>query len=142
MKLWLDSPGPLKPDAPLLLDSKGRRLSRGGLSDLMVSIGKAAGITRFQVRAHTLRHTKNIIRRMAGLDPTMRSASLTHSSPGSITSYEHLLPQELARARARERQGLDAYIATVGDYEESLWRRPLTSESKALEKHNVVDGNT
>ena len=62
LKDWLLSRNMPDPPEPLLLDSNGKRLSRGGLAFMTISIAKQAGIKRWKVRPHTLRHTLNVIR--------------------------------------------------------------------------------
>jgi integrase len=120
LKLWLESRPKIKPGDPLLLDGRGQRLDRGGLSYICRSIGKAAGITRFVTTPHTVRHTLNLVRRIAKIDPTTRSALLTHTSPVSIASYEHLLPQELVDARREQDLGLVKYLASADDTSREL----------------------
>ncbi len=114
VKDWLIERNVPEPAEPLLLDGAGRRLDRGALAYITMSIAKDAGIRRFKVRPHTLRHTINNIRRQSGLDPLVRSALLTHTSPSSIVSYEHLMPEELVEARAQQRRGLAAYLEAAG----------------------------
>jgi integrase len=127
LKLWFEEREEalgrkLSLDEPLLLTAKGDRLTRGGLSDYMISIGRAARIKRFEVTSHVFRHTKNVIRRLAGLDSLQRSALLGHTNPGSLTAYEKLMPQELVGARQRETEGLAAYLADTdeGDYDDGI----------------------
>lgn len=62
LKLWLESRGKVKSGDPLLLDGRGHRLDRGGLSYICRYLGKAAGITRFVVTPHVVRHTMNLVR--------------------------------------------------------------------------------
>jgi len=100
-----------------LRNDNGRRLSRGELSYITQKIAREAGITRLKrVTPHVIRHTLNVIRRQSGIDSLTRSALLTHTSPSSIVSYEHLDPAELVAARATQRLGLAAYLksATTG----------------------------
>jgi len=77
------------------------------------SIGREAGIKRFPVTPHVLRHTRNVIRRQSGIDSLTRSALLTHTSPSSIVSYEHLDPAELVNARAIQRRVLAASLTNA-----------------------------
>jgi len=96
-----------------LLDGRGQRLDRGGLRYVCRSIGKAAGITRFVVTPHVVRYTMNVVQGIREIDSTTRSALLTHTSPVSIASYEHLLPQELVEARREQDLGLMEYLASA-----------------------------
>ena len=70
-----------------------------------------------------LRHTLNVIRRQSGIDSLTRSALLTHTSPNSIVSYEHLDPAELVTARATQRRGLAAYLESATTRERQLPER-------------------
>lgn len=103
-------------DAPLLVSRDDRRWTRTGLSALMARIGKEAGISRFRVSAHKLRHTANVVARLARhddgtrLDRWTRSQLLGHTNPTSLDRYEHLLPQELFEAREAQRRGLARYL--------------------------------
>jgi integrase len=103
-------------DQPLLVNSEGRAWIRTSLSSLMVRIGRQAGVTRFRVSAHKLRHTANVVSRMARLadgsklDRWTRSQLLSHRNPASLDRYEHLLPDELFEAREAQRRGLTRYL--------------------------------
>jgi integrase len=113
-RLACNMPDPVE---PILLNANGRRLDRGELSYITQKLGWDAGITRLKrVTPHTIRHTLNVVRRQSGIDSLTRSALLTHTSPSSIVSYEHLDPSELVAARAMQRRGLAAYLksATTG----------------------------
>lgn len=110
-RLACNVPDPIE---PILLNASGRRLDRGELSYMTQRIGRDAGITRLKrITPHVLRHTLNVIRRQQGIDALTRSALLTHTSPSSIVSYEHLDPAELVAARAQQRLGLAAYLRSV-----------------------------
>ena len=109
-RLACNMPDPVE---PILLNGNGQRLDRGELSYITQKIGRDAGIKRFRVTPHVLRHTLNVVRRQSGIDSLTRSALLTHTSPASIVSYEHLDPAELVAARAIQRRGLAAYLASA-----------------------------
>ena len=115
-RLACDMPDPVE---PILLNSAKQRMDRGELSYIMRKIARDAGLKRFPVTPHVIRHTLNVIRRQSGIDSLTRSALLTHTSPSSIVSYEHLDPAELVTARAVQRRGLAAYLkgATSGGNE-------------------------
>lgn len=104
-------------DEPLLLSREGLRWHRTGLSALMARIGNEAGVTRFRVSAHKLRHTANVVAKFARredgtvLDRWTRSQLLSHSNPASLDRYEHLLPDELFEAREAARRALERYVA-------------------------------
>jgi integrase len=103
-------------DEPLVMARDGRAWKRTGLSGLMARIGQEAGITRFRVSAHKLRHTASVVTRLARLpdgsklDPWTRSQLLSHVNPTSLNRYEHLLPDELFEAREAHRAGLARYL--------------------------------
>jgi hypothetical protein len=59
------------------------------------------------VRAHTLRHTYNVVARSeAGLDEVQRAGLLNQTDTASVRRYDHLLPDETHDARERVRAGL------------------------------------
>lgn len=71
-------------------------------------------ITRFRVSPHKLRHTANVVARLAGIEPHTRSRLLNHNSPQSLQRYEHLLPDELHEARAVQQSALGRYLGKNG----------------------------
>jgi hypothetical protein len=58
---------------PLVVNGSGWRWTRTHLTETMARLGKAAGINRPSVSAHKLRHTANVLARVAGIDPLTRS---------------------------------------------------------------------
>lgn len=100
-------PGPVE---PLLVDRRGSRWTRSGLTQLMQRIGLAAGIDRIVTSAHRLRHTANVLARYAGIDPFSRSRLMGHASTRTLARYDHLVPGELAEARQRQRAALESYV--------------------------------
>jgi integrase len=107
---YLLARGMPKPQEPLLLNKNGARWTRTALTNLVARIARQAGVTRFNVSAHKLRHTANVIARRAGVDQYTRSALLNHNDTRTVAQYDHLLPDELIEARAKQRVGLDRYI--------------------------------
>lgn len=95
---------------PLLLNANGKRWTRRGLAGLVERIGLAAGITRFRMSPHKFRHMANILAKIGGIDPQVRSRLLGHSSPASLQRYEHLVPGELHVARDAQRAALARYL--------------------------------
>ena len=86
----LQQRGPSKTDAPLLLDRRGQRWSRTQLTQAMIRIGQRAGLTRVTSSPHRLRHTANVVARMAGvdaLDPGQHAQSPVDADPGAIRSF-------------------------------------------------------
>lgn len=113
VKDYLLERGMPKAEAPLLANSRGERWTRTGLTQLVTRIARQAGITRFRVSAHKLRHTANVVARRAGLDVLTRSALLNHSDTRTLSQYDHLLPDELVEARVRQAEGLAAYLGAA-----------------------------
>ncbi len=111
---WLLERGMPGPNEPLLLNARGRRWNRTHLAYLILSIGQRAKITRFPVTPHVIRHTVEMIRRMAGIDPTVRSKLMGHSNLGSLISYQHLLPRELGEARRAQVKSMQQYLDEAG----------------------------
>ena len=100
----------LLPEEPLFIDQHGLRYTRTGMAAMLARIGAAAGIRRFAVTPHVLRHTLELIRRRAKIDPSVRSRLLTHTSYGSLVSYQHVLPEELTQARAAQTAEVQRYL--------------------------------
>ncbi len=116
---WLIHRGMPAPEDPLFMQARGReRLTPSSLCHLTLRIARQAGITRLKVTPHVVRHTLELVRRQAGIDPSIRSRLLTHSSYASLGFYQHVQPQELAAARAQQEQGLRRYLGPdyVPDY--------------------------
>jgi integrase len=86
--------------------------TRTSLGQLIARIGSRAGIKRVPMRPHILRHTLNIIRRRAKIDPVTRSRLLTHTNLNSLHHYEHALDGELAAAREQQREGLREFLVS------------------------------
>ena len=69
------------------------------------------------MRPHIIRHTLNIVRRRAKIDPVARGRLLTHTNFSSLQHYEHALDGELAEAREQQHEGLRAYLGNyLADY--------------------------
>ena len=98
------------PDSPLLVTRTGVRYTRAALYGLVRRIGEAAGIVRFRVGPHTLRHTCNVIRRVGSIDAHTRSRLLGQSDPKSQSRYDHVVPGELRAAKAAQQEGLARYL--------------------------------
>ena len=92
---WLDAEGPTSPA-------------------LVEHIAKHAGVTRFSVSAHKLRHASATVALAAGVNPLAISKLLNHSSMRTTEQYLHLIPTALAEARDLARAGLTAYTARAG----------------------------
>lgn len=93
-----------EPECPLLLNSLNARWTPTALSNMVVLIGRHAGITRLPMSPHKLRHSKNVRDRIARgeggekIDSVTRARLNTHSSLRSQERYDHLLPDELVDA--------------------------------------------
>jgi site-specific recombinase XerD len=108
---YLASRGELSPLSPLVANSRGQRWSRQGLSARVGKIARQAGVTRFRVGAHSLRHTAASLALASGVDVLSVSKLLGHADLKTTTSYLHLLPNALVSARAQQRAGLKRYLA-------------------------------
>ncbi len=98
------------PKEPLLVNANGDRYLRTVLSSAIARVARRAGITRFQVRAHALRHTVNVVARVAAdLDGPQRGGMLDQTDINSVTKYDHLLPSEAEASFERLRAGLRRY---------------------------------
>jgi site-specific recombinase XerD len=99
------------PEEPLLVNQSGLRYLRTVLFDMIARRARQAGIERIPVRAHTLRHTYNVVARSeAGLDEVQRAGLLNQTDTASVRRYDHLLPDETLEARERVRAGLLRYV--------------------------------
>lgn len=99
-----------KPQAPLLVNTRGERWTRSGLTQLVGRIAKQAGITRFSVSAHKLRHTAATIALHSGVNPLAVSKLLNHTNMKTTEQYLHLIPSALHDARDKQAAGLAEYI--------------------------------
>lgn len=106
---YLLARGAVERSLPLLVNSRGQRWTRTGLSQLMVRLGKRAGIARFPVSAHKLRHTGATIALDEGANLKAVSALLNHSKIETTAQYLHLMPGALHDARAKQRAGLERH---------------------------------
>ncbi len=97
------------PGEPLVVNASGRRWSRTWLSDTMANVGRLADVKRLRVSAHKLRHTANVVVRVAGIDPLTRSKLLTHCDSRTQARYDHLLPDETYQGRLRQAEALQRY---------------------------------
>src|SRR5262245_26847641 len=111
LRAYLDSRGKLPATSPLLVDRLGHRWRRTALTQLVGRIGKEAGVVRFSVSAHKLRHTAATVALASGVNPLAVSKLLNHSSLRTTEGYLHLIPGALAEARDQARAGLAAYTA-------------------------------
>lgn len=106
---YLLARGAIDRAAPLLVNSRGARWTRTGLSQLMVRLGRRAGLKRFPVSAHKLRHTGATIALNEGANLKAVSALLNHSKIETTAQYLHLMPGALHEARDKQRAGLERY---------------------------------
>jgi integrase len=128
----LTDAGRMEPGDPILVNRSGERWNRSALSELMMRIGKAAGIDRLRVSAHKLRHTANVVARVSGIDAYTRSRLLGHSNPASLARYDHLVPGELHQARDQQLAALTRYVQAFRQSDESVPALP-NSEAEMLD---------
>lgn len=107
---WVLARASVHPDSPLLVNSEGKRWQRAVLSNMVSRLAEQAGITSLRVSAHKLRHTANVLARMAGIDAATRSRLLGHSSLRSLERYDHVMPHELHDAREEQLRSLREYV--------------------------------
>lgn len=107
---WLLARGAVRPDSRLLVNSEGQAWRSETLSNMIARMAQDAGITSMRVSAHKLRHTANVIARLAGVDAPTRSRLLGHSSLSSLERYEHVLPHELHDAREQATNAFQRYV--------------------------------
>ncbi len=101
--------GAVERTAPLLVNARGQRWTRQGLSQAMTRLGHKAGIKRFAVSAHKLRHTAATVALHAGVDLLSVSKLLNHSKIETTAQYLHLIPGSLHEARDKQRAGMEDY---------------------------------
>jgi site-specific recombinase XerD len=94
------------PSEPLLTNQAGERFLRSTLYQVIVRLGRAAGITRVKVNPHAIRHLWNLTAREQGVDQVIRAKLLNHADTRTLAEYDHIMPQETARAREQVRQAL------------------------------------
>jgi len=136
LRVHITSRPAIGPDSPLFVTPAGVRYKRTQLSQLFIRLGKRAGITRISTSPHKLRHTANVIARIAGIDPLTRAAMLNHRSLRTLARYDHLVPGETAKGRVIARQGLADYLAQ-GHSGEIL--RHDTSEEPSKSSNSMSD---
>jgi site-specific recombinase XerD len=100
---------------PLLVNAEGRKWTRTAAQQMLVRLGKRAGITRVRVTPHKLRHTYNVIADQgAGLSVTVRAALLNHTGTESLQRYDHMMAKTTAEARDAVRAAVRGYITPPG----------------------------
>lgn len=109
IRTYIDHRGYPKRGAPLLANRDGQRWTRSALTQVVSRIAKQAGVTRFSVSAHKLRHTAATVALVAGVNPLAVSRLLGHASMRTTEQYLHLIPTALHEARDAQRAGLEAY---------------------------------
>jgi integrase/recombinase XerD len=128
---WILARGTVHPDSALLVGRDRQRMSRSAIANMIGRLATAAGVSRLRVSPHKLRHTANVIARLANVDPPTRSRLLGHSSQRSLERYDHVLPHELHDAREQTSEGLRRYIG------EPFRHEPETTDAA----RNVPTGN-
>jgi integrase len=93
----------------LLVREDGTAWGKSTLNWFIRSLGTKAGITRFRLGPHKLRHLAANLGKDE-VDPLTRSRLLNHASPLTIKHYDHALPGELRAARQAQRRALLRYL--------------------------------
>ena len=104
---------PAHMEEPLLLNARGERWRRTAMSELMKRIGEKAGIKRFRVSAHKIRHTLPPIMDLAGIPDYTQSKMLGHTSTQSLQRYKHLIPGQTEKARDAQVEAMQRYIGEI-----------------------------
>ena len=97
-------------EQPLLVNGKGLRYTRSSLDYFVMTLGRDAGVGRFRLSPHKFRHTVNVVRKEAGIDPYTRSRMLGQTDPRSQERYDHLVPGALREAKDAEADGRRRYL--------------------------------
>lgn len=102
------------PGEPLLIREDGQRYTGSTLHGLITGIARRAGVTRFPMGPHSIRH---LVANMGKgrVDALTRSRLLGHSSPSTIRQYDHEMPGEYVAARAAMRADFLRYIEAPGE---------------------------
>lgn len=94
LKTYLEGRKSGKPDDPLFVNSRGRRLTARSVDRIIKKYSKISGIVR-KVSPHTLRHTFATHLLDAGADIREIQEMLGHSSLSTTQRYIHLTPGKL-----------------------------------------------
>jgi site-specific recombinase XerD len=90
------------PDEPLLVNAKGEPYTRQSLSEMIARNALRAGLTRFPVRAHVIRHSIASMAAAMGASEHELAAMLNHASLGTVKRYVHGVRPDAALGRVRE----------------------------------------
>lgn len=101
LKAYLDSRGPVEPDAPVFLTQKGCRLSAAAGSQLVAKIFREAGLVN--ASSHSLRRTAANQLRRNGLDLGALQSLMGHANLNTTAVYFRVDPLEVSRAIERLR---------------------------------------
>lgn len=115
---------------PLLINSQGSRWKGSSLSNMIARLAVEAGISRFRVSAHKLRHSANVRDRIAGLDRFQRAQRHGHSSLQSQERYDHIMPGELYEATEKSFDLLQQWVGKPF---------PLEGESGDMERNSTEE---
>ena len=77
------------PTDPLLVNDRGERYTRASISELVRRLAVRAGLTRFTVRAHVLRHSVATLASATGAEVPAIAAMLNHAGLGTVQRYIH-----------------------------------------------------
>jgi site-specific recombinase XerD len=90
IRAWLQERPAHRHDAPLFLNSRGQRLTRSGIADILRRLAKRAGITPRhapRISPHVVRHTTAMHLLQAGVDITTIAAWLGHAQLATTHGY-------------------------------------------------------
>jgi integrase len=94
----------------LLVNRRGQPYNGSSFQYLITSIGDQAGIDRFRLSPHKVRHTVNVIRAHGGVDEFYRARLLGQSSSKSQERYRHVVQGGLREAKVQQADGLRLYL--------------------------------
>jgi len=104
---------------PLLVNAQREAFTRSAMAGLVERIGTQAGITRFRLSPHKIRHTTNVLRDLAGVDDFTRARLLGQSSVRSQERYRHIVTGQFREAKAKQAEGLAAYLSRAQSISEA-----------------------
>lgn len=91
LRAWLESRGTPAEDAPLFLNSRGRRLTRSGVTYLLGRARGQAGLERLEharrITPHVIRHTTAMHMLEVGVDLTVIASWLGHAQLSTTYAY-------------------------------------------------------
>lgn len=98
-------------EQPLLVNRQGKPFNGSNFQYLITSIGEQAGISRFRLSPHKVRHTVNVIRDLGGVDEFRRARLLGQSNSRSQERYRHVIDGGAREAKQQQADGYQRYVS-------------------------------